>query len=91
MSRTPMDKHWGDRENRCYGGSSCGNTSLVVTALHLAERSAVTALEPVIFEQEPRVLILCWVLRIVPCPVLLLSRVWGEYTVKDIRLPLEWK
>lgn len=70
MSRTPMDKHWRDRENRCYGGSSRGNTSLVMRALHLAKRSAVTALEPVIFEQEPHVLILCWVLRIVPCPVL---------------------
>lgn len=52
MSRTPMDKHWEDRENRCYWWELPWEHLFGLRALHLAEHSAVAdALEPATPEQ----------------------------------------
>lgn len=54
MSRTPMDKHWGNRENTCYWWVLAWEhlfcCVLRAGAWHAAQ-SAIAALEPVIFEQ----------------------------------------
>lgn len=57
MSRTPMDKHWGNRENRGYRWVLAREHLFcrVLRALSLAACSAIAALEPLIFEQGARV------------------------------------